>query len=98
MNTNKTSYFSGRMKEKENSKDIMIQISDYISELEILIDNVNVLSEELHTNLINQIDSETLRKKCIIRHDLKVSAVKSGMIREFVLWSSEIINNLTKLT
>ena len=44
MNTDKACCFSGHIKEKEDIKDIMIQISDYISELEILIDNVNVLS------------------------------------------------------
>lgn len=82
----------------EELKDIMIQISDYISELEILIDNVNVLSEEMHTNLINQIDLETGIEKFILQRDLKIYAIKSGMIREFMLRASEIMNKLTNLT
>lgn len=82
---------------KEDIKDIIIQISDYISELEILIDNVNVLSEEMHTNLVNQINSKTSIEKLIIQQDLRVCVIKSGIIREFVLRASEIVNKLAEL-
>ena len=79
-------------------KDTLIQMSDNISELNRLIENINVLTEEIHTSLFNQIDLKTEIEQFRFRHNPEVSAIKSGMIREFVIRANEKIDDLTNLS
>ena len=81
-----------------NIKDILIQMSDCISELDMLIENVDVLSEEIHTSLINQIDLNMRGKQFIFEHSTDIFRIKSGMIREFVIRAGRKINDLTDLS
>ena len=81
-----------------NIKDILIQISDCISELDMLIENVDVLSEEMHTSLINLIEFKTESEQLSFEHGADVFRTKSGMIREFVIRAGEKINDLTDLS
>jgi len=79
-------------------KNILIQMSDKISELDRLIVNINVLSEEVYTCLVNQNDLKTKGECVMAMRDSEVSAIKTGMIREFVIRASENLNNLIDLS
>ncbi len=79
-------------------KDTLIQMSDNISELNRLIENINVLTEEMHTSLVNQIDSKTEIEQFRVWHNAEVSSIKSGMVREFVIRANEKINDLINLS
>ena len=85
-------------KENEDIRDIMIQMSDKISELGRLIVNINVLSEEVYTCLVNQTDLKTEGEWIMAICDSKVSAIKTGMIREFIIRANEKINDLSDLS
>ena len=84
--------------ENTDIKDILIQMSDKISELDRLIVNINVLSEEVYTCLVNQTDLKTEGEWIMAICDSKVSAIKTGMIREFIIRANEKINDLSDLS
>ena len=84
--------------ENTDIKDILIQMSDKISELDRLIVNINVLSEEVYTCLVNQTDLKTNGEWIMAIRDSEVSAIKTGMIREFVIRANESINELADLS
>ena len=79
-------------------KDILIQMSDKISELDRLIVNINVLSEEVYTCLVSQAEPETERECVMAIRNSEVPAIKAGMIREFVIRANEKVSNLMKLS
>ena len=85
-------------RENTDIKDILIQMSDKISELDRLIVNINVLSEEVYTCLANQTDLKTEEERIMAIRDSEVSAIKTGMIREFVIRANEKINDLSDLS
>ena len=87
-----------KLKENKNIKDTLFQISDYISELEILIININVLSEEIYTSLSELPETDAEAGQLIVRRNLDILGIKSGMIREFIIRADEKIDNLASLS
>jgi len=87
-----------KFRENTDIKNILIQMSDKISELDRLIANINVLRKDVHTCLVNQNDLKTQGEWVVARRDCEVSGIKSGMIREFVIRANERINKLVDLS
>lgn len=83
---------------QEEVKNLICSLTDSISEFDMQMDNINILTEEIFISLTNQIDLTTQRGIHMAQYDLKVLQAKSSMVRDFVVRACTILKKSINLT
>lgn len=83
---------------REDYKAIMCKIADVACELNMLIEKVNVLTEDIYINFFYNSDLKSERGKHIAEYDYQVAAIKSDMIRGYMTDAVKKSNELLALS
>ena len=76
----------------------LIDLTDSLSELNLLIERINILSDDLCGNHIEKIDFRTERGRVNAEIDFSIIKVMADVIHDHITEASEISENLPKLS
>ena len=86
------------MNTQQNTKKIFVQMADCISELDMLLEKINVLTDDIFTNCLEKIDLKSERGRFCAEYDINLARIKASMVRCFVIPAVEKSNLLLALS
>ena len=85
-------------KEILNTTSSLVLMADSLTELDLLLEKLTILSQDLSFNYLDKIDINTQRGKLTAEYDLNIARVKSDVIYDYALHSKELTENLLELS